>query len=57
MSNSSSAERIAAELRREIGGLRAGARLPSTRQLTERFGAGPVTVQQAMRMLVREGLV
>ncbi|MFB2599660.1 PLP-dependent aminotransferase family protein [Herbiconiux sp. P17] len=57
MTQSSSALRIAAELRATVDGLRAGARLPSTRELTVRFGAGPVTVQQAVRMLVREGLV
>jgi DNA-binding transcriptional MocR family regulator len=57
MSDSSSSARIAAALRAEIAGLRSGARLPSTRALTTRFAAGPVTVQQAVRMLVREGLV
>lgn len=57
MSDSSSSARIAAALRTEVGGLRAGARLPSTRALTARFAASPVTVQQAVRMLVREGLV
>ncbi|MCS5734573.1 aminotransferase-like domain-containing protein [Herbiconiux daphne] len=57
MSNSSSAARIAADIRSDLGGLRAGARLPSTRALTVRFGASPVTVQQAIRMLVRDGLV
>ncbi|WP_291057404.1 PLP-dependent aminotransferase family protein [Herbiconiux sp.] len=57
MVNSSSAERIAAELRAEVRAMRAGARLPGTRALAERFGAGPVTVQQAVRMLVRDGLV
>ena len=57
MINSSSAERIAAQLRDDVRGLRAGAALPSTRTLVARFGAGPVTVQQAVRMLVREGLV
>ncbi|WP_382308055.1 PLP-dependent aminotransferase family protein [Herbiconiux sp. UC225_62] len=57
MTQSSSALRIATDLRASIAGLRAGARLPSTRELTVRYGAGPVTVQQAVRMLVREGLV
>ena len=57
MDNGSSSETIAQELRREIVDLRAGARLPSTRSLTARFAASPVTVQQAVRMLVREGLV
>ena len=57
MNNGSSSDVIAHELRAEIAGLRAGARLPSTRTLTARFAASPVTVQQAVRMLVREGLV
>ncbi len=57
MVQSSSATRIAAELRQLVAGLRAGARLPSTREIVTRFGASPVTVQQAVRMLVREGLV
>jgi DNA-binding transcriptional MocR family regulator len=57
MNNSSSAARIADELRAEVARLRAGAALPSTRTLTARYSASPVTVQQAVRMLVREGLV
>ncbi|WP_291045785.1 PLP-dependent aminotransferase family protein [Herbiconiux sp.] len=57
MSNGSSAERIATELRAELAGAPAGSRVPSTRSLTDRFGASPVTVQQAMRLLVRQGLV
>jgi DNA-binding transcriptional MocR family regulator len=58
MSNSSSSsERIATVLRGEIAALRGGARLAPTRSLVERFGASPVTVQHALRMLVREGLV
>ncbi|GAA2235984.1 PLP-dependent aminotransferase family protein [Herbiconiux moechotypicola] len=44
-------------LRADIAGLRGGARLAPTRALVERFSASPVTVQQALRMLVREGLV
>ncbi len=57
MGQSSSSARIADELRREIAGLAAGSRLPSTRALVERFAASPVTVQHAVRVLVREGLV
>jgi DNA-binding transcriptional MocR family regulator len=57
MNNSSSAERIATVLRAELAGAPVGARVPSTRALTERFAASPVTVQQAVRLLVREGLV
>ncbi|TAJ49118.1 MAG: PLP-dependent aminotransferase family protein [Herbiconiux sp.] len=57
MNNDSSSEVIARELRAEIARLRAGSRLPGTRALTARFSASPVTVQRAVRMLVREGLV
>ncbi|MFB2555469.1 aminotransferase-like domain-containing protein [Herbiconiux liangxiaofengii] len=57
MGNDSSAARIAAVLRARVVGSRAGTRLPSTRALTAEFGASPVTVQQAMRLLVRDGLV
>ncbi len=57
MDNGSSSEVIAQELRAEVETLRAGARLPSTRTLTARFSASPVTVQRAVRMLVREGRV
>lgn len=57
MNNGSSAERIATELRAQIASAAAGTRIPATRQLTERFAASPVTVQQAVRLLVREGLV
>lgn len=34
-----------------------GERLPSTRQLTARYGASPVTVQSALRSLAARGLV
>ncbi|HYG67683.1 MAG TPA: PLP-dependent aminotransferase family protein, partial [Anaeromyxobacteraceae bacterium] len=39
------------------GGLRPGARLPSTRALVERFRASPITVQRALARLAQEGLV
>ncbi|WP_066039436.1 aminotransferase-like domain-containing protein [Herbiconiux solani] len=57
MNHGSSSERIAAALRDDIRALPSGSALPATRALTLRFGAGPVTVQQAVRTLVREGLV
>ena len=57
MNHGSSSHRIAAALRDDIRALPAGSALPATRALTLRFGAGPVTVQQAVRILVREGLV
>ncbi|MBL3685632.1 PLP-dependent aminotransferase family protein [Leucobacter zeae] len=53
----SSSERIAAALRQWIATAPAGARLPATRALAAEFGAGPVTVQQALRTLIGEGLV
>ncbi|MFI7455456.1 GntR family transcriptional regulator [Nonomuraea sp. NPDC049714] len=52
-------QRIAAALREEVlsGELAAGANLPSTLQLTERFGASNATVQKALKLLKEEGLV
>ncbi|MFI2237118.1 GntR family transcriptional regulator [Streptomyces chrestomyceticus] len=52
-------ERIAADLRDEImnGDLAPGARLPSTAQLKERFGASNATVQKALLLLKDEQLV
>jgi GntR family transcriptional regulator len=52
-------QRIAADLREEIlsGQLAPGANLPSTLQLTERFGASNATVQKALKTLKDEDLV
>ncbi|MDG4864983.1 GntR family transcriptional regulator [Streptomyces sp. T-3] len=52
-------ERIAADLRDEImnGNLPAGANLPSTTQLRERFDASNATVQKALQLLKDEQLV
>ncbi|MEU7279609.1 GntR family transcriptional regulator [Streptomyces sp. NPDC045431] len=52
-------ERIAADLRDEImsGDLAPGARLPSTAQLKDRFGASNATVQKALQLLKNEQLV
>lgn len=55
--NLSSAARIVADLRVWLETAPAGARLPSSRELSERYKASPVTVQKAMRMLVALGLV
>jgi DNA-binding transcriptional MocR family regulator len=44
-------------LRTEIRRLAAGARLPSTRELTNRYRVSPVTVARAIATLVSEGLV
>jgi DNA-binding transcriptional MocR family regulator len=48
---------IAQELRREVRDAAPGSRLPSTREIARRFGAGPATVQQAIGRLVAAGLV
>jgi DNA-binding transcriptional MocR family regulator len=52
-----SAARIVAGLRAWIAQAPPGARLPSTRALAAEHGAGPVTVQKAMRELTALGLV
>jgi DNA-binding transcriptional MocR family regulator len=55
---SSPVDRIHAALVALItGGLRPGARLPSTRALVERHRASPITVQRALTRLAQEGLV
>lgn len=56
MSQDSSA-RIVEEVRAWITSASPGARVPSNRALTAEYGASPVTVQKAMRQLVRLGLV
>ncbi|MDF0511989.1 PLP-dependent aminotransferase family protein [Agromyces sp. H3Y2-19a] len=53
----SSTERIVADLRAWIAAAPPGARVPSNRALMHEFGAGPVTVQKAMRQLIALGLV
>ena len=57
MADSSSADRIAADLRAWISAAAPGTQLPSTRELVTRYGASPVTVQKALRMLASLGLV
>lgn len=52
-----SSERIARHLRSVAATAGPGARLPSTRDLAARFGAGPVTVQRALAALVADGVV
>ncbi|MFF8830114.1 PLP-dependent aminotransferase family protein [Streptomyces sp. NPDC015131] len=56
MNNDSSA-RIATELGEWAATAAPGTRLPSTRALVARYGAGPVTVQKALRTLAARGLV
>ena len=57
MADSSSAERIATDLRAWAASASPGAQLPPTRTLVSRYGASPVTVQKALRMLAALGLV
>ncbi|SFW75322.1 PLP-dependent aminotransferase family protein [Amycolatopsis australiensis] len=56
MSDDSSV-RIVAGLRDWLATAEPGARLPSTRALAARYGAGPGTVQKALRTLTAQGLV
>jgi GntR family transcriptional regulator len=55
----SPSRQIADDLRKEIrdGGLAPGARLPSERELVERYGTSPQTARQAVSLLKGEGLV
>lgn len=55
--NNGSSSRIVEDLREWIAGAAPGARLPSTRALAARYGAGPVTVQKALRTLAAQGSV
>ncbi|MGJ0119383.1 PLP-dependent aminotransferase family protein [Williamsia sp. MIQD14] len=52
-----SSARIVRHLRGVVAESGPGGRLPSTRMLARRFGAGPVTVQKAIGHLVAEGSV
>ena len=51
------ATRIVDALHKRIDRAEPGSRLPSVRELTQRFGASPVTVQSALAQLAREGRV
>ncbi|MCQ1948594.1 PLP-dependent aminotransferase family protein [Arthrobacter sp. zg-Y859] len=57
MADSSSANRIVADLRAWISAAAPGSQLPSSRELVARHGASPVTVQKALRTLASLGLV
>ncbi|MCW6009646.1 PLP-dependent aminotransferase family protein [Micromonospora sp. CPCC 205371] len=57
MGNSNAAGRVAQDLRRLVGTAEPGSRLPSVRELTARHQASPVTVAEAIRQLVAEGLI
>ncbi|MEV0644054.1 PLP-dependent aminotransferase family protein [Phytomonospora sp. NPDC050363] len=57
MSESSTSAGLADELRSLLGALSPGDRLPSSRELVERFHVSPVTVSRAIAHLSAEGLV
>ncbi|MFF5079065.1 PLP-dependent aminotransferase family protein [Actinoplanes sp. NPDC000266] len=57
MNDGNAADRVIQDLRRRARGMEVGARLPSVRELTARHQASPVTVAEAIRRLVAEGLV
>jgi DNA-binding transcriptional MocR family regulator len=57
MSYGNAADRVVQELRRLAAASGTGTRLPSVRELTARHQASPVTVAEAIRRLVAEGIV
>ncbi|MEU8813330.1 PLP-dependent aminotransferase family protein [Actinoplanes sp. NPDC048796] len=57
MNDGNAADRVIQDLRGRVRGMAAGARLPSVRALTARHQASPVTVAEAIRRLVAEGVV
>jgi DNA-binding transcriptional MocR family regulator len=52
-----SSDRIVRHLRSLAASATPGTRLPSTREIAAKFGAGPVTVQRALAILVADGVV
>ncbi len=57
MPNDSSVQRATQAIRSSAVALRAGSRLPSTRDLVRELEVGPVTVQKALALLVADGTV
>jgi DNA-binding transcriptional MocR family regulator len=57
MKDGNAADRVIQDLRRLSTGAAAGTRLPSVRELTVRHQASPVTVAEAIRQLVADGLI
>lgn len=57
MSNDSSIDRVGSALREVAGTMRPGERLPSTRELTARYGVSPVTLSRALAVLAAEGVL
>ncbi|WP_157250252.1 PLP-dependent aminotransferase family protein [Nonomuraea typhae] len=57
MSDSSSSGELAARMREMVARLSPGDRLPSSRELIQRYRVGPATVSQAIALLAAEGAV
>jgi DNA-binding transcriptional MocR family regulator len=57
MPNGNTATAIVQELEAAAAAGRPGERLPSVRELMRRHGAGPVTVQRAVHLLARRGVI
>ncbi|MEV6301141.1 PLP-dependent aminotransferase family protein [Actinoplanes sp. NPDC051861] len=57
MSDGSTSHSLVSELRRLVAGLTPGDRLPSSRELIERYRVSPVTVSRAIATLAAEGAV
>src|SRR5437588_482499 len=57
MSNDSSIDRVGAALRESAQQMRPRERLPSTRELTARYGVSPVTLSRALAALAAEGVL
>ncbi|MEV0584309.1 PLP-dependent aminotransferase family protein [Nonomuraea sp. NPDC050310] len=57
MSDSSSSAELAATMRAMIGRMAPGERLPTSRELIQRYRVGPGTVSQAIAALAAEGVV
>jgi DNA-binding transcriptional MocR family regulator len=57
MNYNSSIDRVGSVLRECARSMRPGERLPSTRELTARYGVSPVTLSRALAALAAEGLL
>ncbi|MFD0822920.1 GntR family transcriptional regulator, partial [Micromonospora zhanjiangensis] len=57
MNDGNAAQRVIKDLRARVAVAEPGTRLPSVRELTVRHQASPVTVAEAIRRLVAQGLV
>src|SRR5919197_4270107 len=57
MSNGNAVGRVVQDLRGLVAAADTGTRLPSVRELTARHQVSPVTVAEAVRQLVAQGLI